>query len=557
MGSSNFHFSVNVSLSQVQDHVFISVPQSSSSDSATPMVIDNQDEEQETVRITTAAAAEEQRQEKKVDSSDQVKEKRETTEPNSDGLCCSICLEPWNSQGDHQVSCLPCGHVYGFSCISRWLQVRLNSGKCPQCNAKCTVQNVRKLYASPVAAVNGDQHKKVQSLEAEIGSLKKQRLDLLDIQDKLIKIQDNLLKELHNLKENRASVENMPFVQMGSKTFGFTNFNEARNGQFETLFSSRHNRRTLLRCNVILEHELAVEGARLFAIDITYQNLILARRISGMGGIHMLNKINLINPHENEDIQLPTSTKTVKDLQISPCGRLTLLASLGKKLSILSMESNSIVTTYNLRVPAWSCSWDLNSPHYMYAGLQNGMILVFDMRHTVNPLQSMIGLTPRPIHTIHSLVHNPALGQNAQKLLTASSLGPCVWDVSAGESETERSYQESSTVPGQGILGTQVLVKRVAGGFYHNLGSTPAYLNDAHMENSAIINMENCFPLLAYADGVTHGLRLRELPSLTVSQNLKPHHHPILDVKCAHTRGTGVLGCVSEDKLQLFSLKIL
>ncbi|EEF32783.1 conserved hypothetical protein [Ricinus communis] len=515
MGSSNFHFSVNVSLSQVQDHVFISVPQSSSSDSATPMVIDNQDEEQETVRITTAAAAEEQRQEKKVDSSDQVKEKRETTEPNSDGLCCSICLEPWNSQGDHQVSCLPCGHVYGFSCISRWLQVRLNSGKCPQCNAKCTVQNVRKLYASPVAAVNGDQHKKVQSLEAEIGSLKKQ-------------------------------------------------------------------------------HELAVEGARLFAIDITYQNLILARRISGMGGIHMLNKINLINPHENEDIQLPTSTKTVKDLQISPCGRLTLLASLGKKLSILSMESNSIVTTYNLRVPAWSCSWDLNSPHYMYAGLQNGMILVFDMRHTVNPLQSMIGLTPRPIHTIHSLVHNPALGQNAQKLLTASSLGPCVWDVSAGErpflvpgldnqgictslaygpssddivasyrpkffpsSETERSYQESSTVPGQGILGTQVLVKRVAGGFYHNLGSTPAYLNDAHMENSAIINMENCFPLLAYADGVTHGLRLRELPSLTVSQNLKPHHHPILDVKCAHTRGTGVLGCVSEDKLQLFSLKIL
>lgn len=76
------------------------------------------------------------------------------------------------------------------------------------------------------------------------------------------------------------------------------------------------------------------------------------------------------------------------------------------------------------------------------------------------------------------------------------------------------------------------------------------------MVKSAIIEMENCYPLLAYADGVTNGLRLRELPSLTVNQNLKPHHYPILDVKYAHNQGIGVLGCASEDKLQLFSAKI-
>lgn len=108
-------------------------------------------------------------------------------------------------------------------------------------------------------------------------------------------------------------------------------------------------------------------------MDTSYQILVLARRISGMGATHMLQKvkfrlihaikrktaytyfqvyscsgllcliylgyllsqINLICPLESEDIQLPQSTKAIKDLCVSPCGRLTLLASLGKKLSIL------------------------------------------------------------------------------------------------------------------------------------------------------------------------------------------------------------------------------
>lgn len=50
---------------------------------------------------------------------------------------------------------------------------------------------------------------------------------------------------------------------------------------------------------------------------------------------YLLLQINLICPLESEDIQLPQSTKAIKDLCVSPCGRLTLLASLGKKLSIL------------------------------------------------------------------------------------------------------------------------------------------------------------------------------------------------------------------------------
>ncbi|RVX11898.1 hypothetical protein CK203_009350 [Vitis vinifera] len=70
--------------------------------------------------------------------------------------------------------CLPCGHIYGISCIKKWFQqCGRSSGKCPQCKRKCTLRNVRTLYASRVVAVDEDLRKKIRSLEAKCASLEK------------------------------------------------------------------------------------------------------------------------------------------------------------------------------------------------------------------------------------------------------------------------------------------------------------------------------------------------------------------------------------------------
>lgn len=59
--------------------------------------------------------------------------------------------------------------------------------------------------------------------------------------------------------------------------------------------------------------------------------------------------------------------------------------------------------------------------------LQNGKLLVFDVRQTAQPVQSLDGLTTQPIHTLHSLNND-----GASRVLTASSVGPCVWDIDPG-----------------------------------------------------------------------------------------------------------------------------
>ncbi|KAI3716673.1 hypothetical protein L1987_67706 [Smallanthus sonchifolius] len=61
---------------------------------------------------------------------------------------CPICLEAWTSVGDHRICCLPCGHIYGMSCIKRWLLRRQSSGKCPKCKSLCTLKDIRVLYAT-------------------------------------------------------------------------------------------------------------------------------------------------------------------------------------------------------------------------------------------------------------------------------------------------------------------------------------------------------------------------------------------------------------------------
>ncbi|PWA38966.1 zinc finger, RING/FYVE/PHD-type [Artemisia annua] len=61
---------------------------------------------------------------------------------------CSICFKAMTGAGQHRICCLPCGHIYGRSCINQWLQQSQNCSKCPQCKSLCTLKDVTPLYAT-------------------------------------------------------------------------------------------------------------------------------------------------------------------------------------------------------------------------------------------------------------------------------------------------------------------------------------------------------------------------------------------------------------------------
>lgn len=65
----------------------------------------------------------------------QAEQNKVADEPTADeaGSSCNICYEPLYEEGSHRPASLRCGHVFGDSCIRKWLQQKY---RCPQCNQK-------------------------------------------------------------------------------------------------------------------------------------------------------------------------------------------------------------------------------------------------------------------------------------------------------------------------------------------------------------------------------------------------------------------------------------
>ncbi|KAI4349101.1 hypothetical protein L6164_009738 [Bauhinia variegata] len=494
-----------------------------------------------------------------------------------DGLFCPICMEPWTDGGEHHICCLPCGHIYGMSCIQRWLQQRKNSRKCPQCNRKCALKDVRKLYASRLIAVDEESQKKIRSLEAKCATLESKASDWRKKEADCRKREAESLLKIQDLTERTTCLEQQLQHVL------------ERQSESEHNFGSKFHEQGSC-CNFELQKMFRLEGARVFDVDAANQILLVARKPRCIGGACLLTKMSLLSPHESEDITLPPATNCIRDLHISPSSSsLALYASLGKKLAVFSMESNNVVVTYDLQAPAWSCSWDLNSSHYIYAGLQNGSVYVFDIRQTARPLKFVNGFASNPVHTVLSLLQDSSLPSGVRTIISASAIGLCQWNIGdegpflVPETDNQGvcislascpssddiiiSYRPkfdiSTDVPlsqplltphGRGVQGSHVLFKRVDDCF-QKVGSSCANVNNIRLPKSVIIDTGNESTLFASEDEVTCELVLQELPSFRVIQRFKSPDH-VRDVKYSPTLSHGLLGCLTERSLQLFSAKL-
>ncbi|CAK9858304.1 unnamed protein product [Sphagnum jensenii] len=70
---------------------------------------------------------------------------------------------------------LACGHLFGKSCIKRWLRhVGKKQGKCPRCNCRARVEDLRMVYVPRIAVIDGEG----QHIMQEVGVLRAQNAQL-------------------------------------------------------------------------------------------------------------------------------------------------------------------------------------------------------------------------------------------------------------------------------------------------------------------------------------------------------------------------------------------
>ncbi|NXB76338.1 RFWD3 ligase, partial [Donacobius atricapilla] len=342
--------------------------------------------------------------------------------PNEEeGDTCAICFEQWTNAGDHRLSALRCGHLFGYKCIEKWLKGQ--AGKCPQCNKKAKCSDIVVLYARTLKALDTSEQEHMRScLEKE----KKLRTQAeLESAENLLQLQvlrhkySKLYKEFQELKAqyNNVSVSQ----QLGSSVLPGSLPSSQSQHKYHLeksfLVSQTGNCRVMAYCDSL--SCLAVS-----------QPSPQSTFIPGCG-VKMMSLANLKSSQ-----YIPIHSKQIRSLAFGTrADGLLLSAALDKTLKLTSLATNTVVQTYNAGRPVWSCCWCLDDTNYVCAGLVNGSIMIYDLRNTNSHVQELVPQKLRcPVVSLSYLPRMASASMPYGGILAGTLEGACFWEQKAGNS---------------------------------------------------------------------------------------------------------------------------
>ncbi|CAI5781931.1 E3 ubiquitin-protein ligase RFWD3 [Podarcis lilfordi] len=346
-------------------------------------------------------------------------------EEEESGDTCAICFEEWTNAGEHRLSALRCGHLFGYSCIERWLKGQV--GKCPQCNKKAKRSDIVVLYARTLKALDtSEQEHMKSSLEKEQMLRRKAELESAQSRLQLQVLTDEcskLRQQVQELKALMARHNTLSSQQPSNSRSCFPGCLSSSQGQhkyhFEraTLVSQVGNCRVMAYCDPL-------------SCLVVSQPSPQSTLIPGCG-IKMMSAVN-----SKSSQYVPIHSKQIRGLAFSNrADGLLLSAALDHTLKLTSLTTNTVVQTYNTGRPVWSCSWCLDDTNYVYAGLVNGSVLVYDLRDTSSHVQELAPQKSRcPVVSLSYLPRMASASLPYGGLVSGTLEGACFWEQKASGS---------------------------------------------------------------------------------------------------------------------------
>ncbi|XP_002732699.2 uncharacterized protein LOC100377562 [Saccoglossus kowalevskii] len=350
----------------------------------------------------------------------QVNSSKKVLSPERDdeAECCPICFENWTNSGAHRLASLKCGHLFGQSCIMKWLKGR--GGKCPQCNAKSKKSEIRVIYAKAVRTMDtAERDRALKDLEMEKEVRRKSELEAaqLKMQYQLAMDECNRLKaQLHS--QDRVGMAG-PSTYTGASCSGISSSSQPshKGGAYKldkTIHISPNG------------------GCRVMAYNPTQYALVLSMPSPNqLFPGHGIKKLSMMDMKSNQYVTI--HSKMLRDCCFNNRqDGLLLTASVDKTIKITSLLSNTVVQTYACQVPVWSCAWNLDDTNYVYAGLQNGSIVMYDTRNTLTQVAQFNRDGSRcPIVSLQYVENDINSSFKACGLLTGSLEGVQFWEKKA------------------------------------------------------------------------------------------------------------------------------
>ncbi|XP_053347190.1 E3 ubiquitin-protein ligase RFWD3 [Clarias gariepinus] len=334
-----------------------------------------------------------------------------------DGENCPICFEPWTTSGDHRLATLRCGHLFGFTCIDRWLKGQ--GAKCPHCNKKAKRADIVLLYAHKLRAVdNTEQESLKRSLEQEQSLRRKAELESAQCRLQLQVVTDECGKLRREVQELRMLIAQNPSSSTQSQT---------------STFSLSQRPDSSSRGNYVFSKAVLVSqagGCRVLSYCEPLSCLLAsqpsphASLVPGFG-VKKISAVNLKASH-----YVPIHIKQIRGLAFNrQQDGLLLSAAFDNTIKLTSLFTNTVVQAYNTGKPVWSCCWCHDNNNYIYAGLSNGSVRVYDTRDTSTHVQELAPF--RSSCPVVSLSYLPRAASSlfpCGGLIAGSLEGGCFWE---------------------------------------------------------------------------------------------------------------------------------
>jgi len=327
----------------------------------------------------------------KIKPSKIAKSPLKSPEKDDDSQCCPICFEPWSNSGSHRLSSLSCGHLFGRSCIERWLKSKGGNDKCPQCNAPARKKDIRNIYTKAIKSIDTTERDRAL---ADLDKEKEARQKAEEREARAL-LQCQLAKaECEKILAQLRKQEQMVFSLQAEKSTLCSRCNSESEGAsagLRTYGQSTSSQNVSPQKSYVLQtsFQVAQSGARVIAFDQHHAVLVVSKPspnqlFPGFGIV----KVSSLDSKHCEFVRI--HQKPVRDVAFSCHGDgLLLTAAMDKTVRVTSMLSNTVVQTYSTPAPAWSCAWNDYDTNYIYCGLQNGTCLIFDVRNTNTYLKSI------------------------------------------------------------------------------------------------------------------------------------------------------------------------
>ncbi|KAM6925635.1 E3 ubiquitin-protein ligase rfwd3.S isoform 2-T2 [Lycodopsis pacificus] len=345
-----------------------------------------------------------------------------------EGDICSICFEAWTTAGEHRLSALRCGHLFGFTCIQRWVKAQGPSAKCPQCNKKAKRSDIVLLYAPKLRALdNSEQESLKKSLEQEQSLRRKAELESAQYKLKLQVVTNKYGQAQQELQELRTLMAQAGRRSLSSSSSSSSSASSSlllgvsqraggsRTAQYgfskAVLVSQAGGSRVLSYCGAL-------------SCLLASQPSPHATLVPGCG----VKKVSVVNMKASQYV--PIHSKQIRGLSFNRQNdSLLLSAALDNTIKLTSLLTNTVVQTYNAGKPVWSCCWCLDNSNYVYAGLSNGSVLVYDTRDTSTHVQELQPLRSRC--PVASLCYVPRAASSpfpCGGVIAGSLEGACFWE---------------------------------------------------------------------------------------------------------------------------------